>query len=684
MATKASELQPITIIPGVQPSTDRTPFSTQHYTFSDKIRFWRGIPKKIGGWRSFAFTGNATILGIARSIYSAVISGLVKTLIGTNQKLYYLIGQTITNITPLSTTTIAVANSLATDYGTLANNPITTSIGSTTVTIADVNAPLYAVNDNITLSGSAAVGGVPAGDINAVQVIRSVSASSYTIRVATAATSTATGGGASVVRATGRITVTKNAHGQVNGDRDKIAGAATTGGVANTQINNEFIIRNVLTNTFDVFTSGTATSSVSSGGGASTTYAPEIADGNVNQSFGQGYGMGKYGVGKYGVSKSSTSGIVYPRIWFFDRFADTVIMTAGNQTGLYQWSGTTTTAPTLVGGAPTAINYQFVSNSIVVTFGAGGTLNRIFSSDQGDPTNWTASSTNQVFDDDIEGAGQLLSHVPVAGVNLIFTGTQTYIFSYIGQPLIWSISLLDNSVGIIAPMARVSVNNVAYWMSHTNFHRWSGGNVENIPSNSDEESTMLNYVFSNINLGQVYKSYAWYNDLFNEIWFHYPSSSSNECDRVARVNLSDNTWAPDTFDRTAAEYPDNLLYNPRLIDSSSVFFIHEYGVDDDGSAMAWQLTSNLRGGSKATKLISGFIPDSSYSGNITTQITGYLYPQSTTPMFTTPYTLTPTTQKVDTQTGGRFWKYDWSGEEIGQDYMMGNWMEAVQDSAVQP
>lgn len=686
MATKVSEFQTIQVAPGFQPSTDRTPFSTPHFTAADKIRCFRGVPQKIGGWRNFVFTGGATIAGIARSLYSSILGGVIKTLVGTNEKLYYINGQTLTNVTPLSTSTVAAADSLATDYATLANNPITTTLSSNTLTIADTNAPLYAVNDTVTFSGATAVGGVPDTDINAAHVIRSVGASSYTIRVATAATSAATGGGAAVVRATGRITVTSATHGQNDGDRVKINAAANTGGILAANINSEFIIRNVTTNTFDIFTNGTATSSVSSAGGASTTYQVELADGNVNQSFGQGYGMGKYGVGKYGVSKSSTTGIVYPRIWFFDRYSETVLMTAGNQTGLYQWDGTTTTAPTLVSGAPTAINYQFVSDNIVVTFGAGGVLNRIFSSDQGDPTNWTASSTNQVFDDDIEGASQLISHVASGGVNLIFTPQQTYTLQYIGLPFVWSIQLIDNSIGIIAPMARVSVNNVAYWMGRNNFYRWRGGDVEIIPSNSQLQCSALNYVFENINQNQSYKIFAWYNALFNEVWFHYPSASSNECDRVITVSLDDNNWMPHTFDRTCAEYPNNTLNNPRLISSESDLYIHEYGTDADDEAMSWTLSSNLIGrksGSKKTLLISGFVPDSVSFGSINLNVNTYQYPQSINTVFSKNYTVTPTTEKVDIQVGGRYWKYTWSGATIGQNFIMGNWMEALQESAEQ-
>lgn len=681
MATKVSELVPLQITAGVQPPTDKTPFSTPHFTASDKIRFQNGQAQKIGGWRNFSFSNSTTIQGFARSLFSAVLQNAVKSLIGTDEYLYSLIGQTLTNITPLEVTTHAIADSLDTDYATLANNPIHTTINSMNVAVDDTNAAKYQLGDKYTLSGATATGGVGAPDLNADHIIRGLGVNTVTFRVASTATSTATGGGASVVRATGLLTVHAAAHGQADGDRTKITGAVDTGGILAAEINNEFVIRNVTTNTFDVFSAGTATSGVTAGGGAATLYQKQIPAGNANQTFGQGYGMGRFGVGRYGVSKKSSSGISYPRIWFFDRFADTAIMTPGNQTGLYAWHGDIAVAPELISGAPTAINYQFVSNNIVVTFGASNVPNRIFASDQGDPTQWTASSTNQVFEDDVEGAGRLVSHVPVAGVNLLFTGTQTYIFAYLGGNLVWSIQLLDNSIGIIGPMARCSLNNTAYWMADNNFYRWSGGDPEIIPSNSQNQCTALNYVYGNINMNQSSKCFGWYNPLFNEVWFHYPSAGSSECDRVIRVNLQDNVWSPDTFDRSCSEYPDNLLFNPRMISPAGNLYIHEYGNNADGLPMPWSLTSNLRNGGKKITLLSGFVPDSLTSGTLQTNVKTYRYPQSPSPSYDKTFDVDYTSGQIPIQEGERFWKYQWSAAELDQAFVMGNWLEYGQSSA---
>lgn len=683
MATLNAQLIPLQITPGVQTSLDCTALSTSHYTFTDKIRFYRGRPQKIGGWTSLTFLDGASITGTARSLYGAYIANQGTTVIGTNSYLYALYGQNLTNITPLQTTTISIANSITTDYATLANNPITTQIGTGILTIADTNASKYKVNDIYKLSGATTTNGILNTDINTTHTVRAIGTNTIQILVSGSANSSGSGGGASVVRSTGLITFSATAHGQANGDRTKILGATSTGGVLNTQINSSFIIRNVTTNTFDVMTSGIATASVSSGGGASTTYQKQISSGTTDFSYGIGYGAGLYGTGLYGTSRMSTTGVQYPRIWFFDRFGDRIIMTPGNQSGVYLWDGTTATAPTLVPGAPTDVNYAFVSDNTLVTFGHQNISNQIFASDQGDATQWVASSQNQVYQDVIEGADRLLSHVPVLGINLIFTASQTYRFSKVDiNAGVWAISLLDNSVGIIGPMARVSVNNVAYWMANNNFYMWDGGNIKQIPSNTEDGASCLKYVYRDINLNQAYKSFAFYNDIFNEVWFHYPSSSSSECDRIARVSLSDFTWSIDTMDRTCAEYPDSIFVTPRLISSSSVFYTHEVGNDADGQPMTFTLTSNLRTSGKETAILTGFVPDSVQSGDINLRVQGFQWPQVSTTSYDKTFTINDNGPRENIQIGGRFWKYTWSGSALGQEWIMGQWGELVQKSAV--
>lgn len=682
MTTVVSDLRPIETLAGVNSLLDTTSMSTAHYIFADKIRFVGGKPQKIGGWQSLSFTLGNTINGVARSIFSSTLSGRIVTMIGTHTRLYALNGSTLTNVTPLVTVAIPAPNSLDTMYDTLANDPFTTVNGSQTVTIADAEASRLRVSDNVTISGvSGAVNGIPDTDLNGTFKVRSVSSGSYTIIVSTAATSSGSGGGASVIRATGLIRLTDTAHGLTEGDRVGIADAATVGGVTDTQINLEFIIRNVDTDYFDFMTTGTASSSVSAGGGASTEYFPEIPDGDQNEVFGQGYGSGLYGVGLYGTALESVSDRNLVTIWYMDKFGELIIATPGNQSGVYQWNGGIIAAPELVPNAPTAVNYAFISDNILVTFGAGGVENKIFASDQNNIQQWTASSTNQVFEDDIEGAGRFLSHVAVPANNLIFTEQSCYTFRKIPRDSgVWEIKIKDPNIGIIAPMARVTVNGIAYWMGQENFYMWKGGNVEIIPSNNPEirESTILRYVFDNINLSQKSKIYCWHNPKFNEVCWHYPSVSSNEPDRVVRLSLRDFSWTMDTINRTAAEYPNILQKFPKLITEGGTLYQHENGNDDDTNPLTFTVTSNDKILGKKMNSITGFVPDSIQSGNVTFSIASRRWPQSASVQYNTPYTVTPTTENTAMAISGRIWQYTWSGSDLGQSWEMGQWFEQVQ------
>lgn len=414
-------------------------------------------------------------------------------------------------------------------------------------------------------------------------------------------------------------------------------------------------------------------------GGVNNDITPAgLPPGAVDETAQSGYGAGLYGVGLYGASLTSSTARSYPRTWFFDRFGSLLIATPGNQTGIYSWAGSTATPPALVANAPTAVNYAFVSDNILVTFGADGVQNRIRSSDQGNITNWTSSSTNQVYAYDVANAGRLVSHVPVTGKNLIFTERKTYTFRYIGLPFIWETKELDPSIGIIGPMARCNVEGTAYWMGQNNFYMYDGGNVRVIPSNTSPQSTLLRYVYNNLNYAQKSKCFAWYNQQFNEVWFHYPRGSSLEPNAIARLALDDYSWTPDTMDRTAAEYPNQSYQYPRLCSLLPKLYYHEYGANDDTSSLPFSLRTCRITGGKKPAFIQGVIPDSTQTGDITIQVQGRLFPSSAS--LTTDITLpvTPATERLQWQPSARYWSYVVRGNALDQVWRAGAWQEDLQ------
>lgn len=160
------------------------------------VRFKNGYAEKLGGWEKEAYTevdgsGNVTttettIQGIARNMvfWRSITDGEDRIAIGTHNHLYIIVNTSLYDITPLRKTTENLTN------------PLSTTSGSTTVTITD-NSHGASDGDFIVINSATATGGISADTFNRVEgfQITYIDTNSYSIEVPTAATSTATGGG---------------------------------------------------------------------------------------------------------------------------------------------------------------------------------------------------------------------------------------------------------------------------------------------------------------------------------------------------------------------------------------------------------------------------------------------------------------------------------------------------------
>jgi hypothetical protein len=168
-------LQKLQLKPGVDRENTRYAAEGGWYE-TDKVRFRRGMPQKIGGWVRLSA---ATFLGVCRSMLNWVTlqqQNLVS--VGTNLKYYIERGGAYFDITPIRATATLT-------------NPFTTTLNSTTVLVTDI-AHGALQNDFVTFSGASAVGGLT---LNGEFQISFVTADSYNITAASQASSGATGGG---------------------------------------------------------------------------------------------------------------------------------------------------------------------------------------------------------------------------------------------------------------------------------------------------------------------------------------------------------------------------------------------------------------------------------------------------------------------------------------------------------
>lgn len=179
---------------GVNRETTRYAAEGQWYE-TDKVRFRRGMPEKIGGWQRLSPN---TYEGVARSLHNWVtLAGQNLVSVGTNLKYYIERGGAYYDITPIRDTTTA------------GEVTFSATSGSSTLTVSDT-AHGALQGDYVTFSGATTLGGNITVDVlNQEYVIASVvDDDSYTVEAKDTSGATVTAnasdtgnGGASVVGA---------------------------------------------------------------------------------------------------------------------------------------------------------------------------------------------------------------------------------------------------------------------------------------------------------------------------------------------------------------------------------------------------------------------------------------------------------------------------------------------------
>ena len=160
----------------------------------------------------------------------------------------------------------------------------------------------------------------------------------------------------------------------------------------------------------------------------------------------------------------------------------------------------------------------------------------------------------------------------------------------------------------MSPKSAVAVDDAVFWMGKDNFYVY-GGQTQQIPC------TVRDKVFLDFNFSQSSKVLAGVNSKWGEIWWFYPSASSEENDKYVIYNYGNQTWYYGTLSRTA--WHDRGIRRFPIAASSSYLFEHENGNDDDGSAMTASVESSqidIGDGYQFT-FIKQLIPDITFNGS---------------------------------------------------------------------
>ena len=165
------------------------------------------------------------------------------------------------------------------------------------------------------------------------------------------------------------VTVTHTAHGASNGDFVKFSNAATVGGL---DLNNEYQLTLVDSNSYTITAATAATSTVAAGGGTTVSAVYQINVGLAYETPLTGWGAGTWGAGTWGYGGTSTSAL---RLWSQSNFGEDLII--GFRGGpIYYWDANFGVSPatftvTIASPAVVTSTISLLENTPVIITNSG-------------------------------------------------------------------------------------------------------------------------------------------------------------------------------------------------------------------------------------------------------------------------------------------------------------------------
>jgi len=508
--------------PGV--NREITAYSNEGGWFDiDNVRFQKGYPEKIGGWQK---RSSNSFLGTCRALHPWVSLARDQYVgVGTNLKYYIDEGGFYNDVTPLRLTTSAGAVTFAATNGSSELTVSHTSHGAV-------------VNDFVTYSGAASLGGLITADIlnQEYYVTEVVNTASYKIKARAAGTS--------------------------------ISDITYEG-----QLNPSLVAAN---------------GSDTGNGGGSVVGAYQINTGLDIGVSGAGWGAGTWSRGTWGSASSDAIVTNTLRLWSHDNFGEDLVMNVRDG-GIYYWDETNTLSTrgvditTLVGAnkAPTIAKQVLVSDRDrhVIAFGCDTEANpgvqdplAIRFSTQESLTDWETRSDNTAGELRLGSGSEIVTALETRQQILVFTDTTLYSMQFLGPPFTFGVNSLSENITVAGPNAAIAVDDNVFWMGRAEFYVYSGS-VQRLPC------MVRDFVFSDINEEQLDKINAALNTEHSEIWWYYPSENSSEVNRYVVYNYLEKVWYYGSFGRTA--WIDRGIFDfPFAANADGYIYEHEIGFDD--------------------------------------------------------------------------------------------------------
>ena len=364
-----------------------------------------------------------------------------------------------------------------------------------------------------------------------------------------------------------------------------------------------------------------------------------LATVRAEASTGGGYGSGAYGVGSYGTPRADSTLIQDATVWSLDTWGQDLIGVSDSDGVIYEWALNTSTPAAAVYGAPTCDALFVTGERIVMALGAAGDPRLIKWCDQEDNTDWTPTATNQAGSFPLQTGGKLMCGKLISSGALIFTDVDVWLASYTADQLVYSFNKLGSGCGAVSRQCVAALDSQAVWMGKDAF--WlHNGYVQPLPCD------VADYVFSDFNRQQVSKTYAVRNSGFNEVEWHYCSSSSTEIDRCVVWNYRENYWNIGRPGRTCGTDKGVFTY-PIMLDRDGNIYEHEVGLNYDGALPYAEGGPIEIGNGDNVMYANMLIPDERTTGQVTATFQSRIMPNLPETTFG-PYLLSsPTPVRVN-------------------------------------
>ncbi len=731
-------LQKLGFLPGFNKQVTSTGAESQ-WTGGENVRFRYGTPEKIGGWNQL---GESKLTGVARGLHHFVNKASTKfSAIGTNRILYVYSGGVYYDIHPL-----------VNPSGTTISNCFTTTNGSSTVTITFPGTHTFVAGDIITFSDFSAAtnSNYAAADFDDVKYMVTSVPTPTTLTITMNSNESGSGaatsgsvkyyqyyhvGPAEQIGAfgwgislwggniLGSITTTLNgallndANG-TGGSGTSITLTSTTGfpssGTNYIQVGSEEISYTGIT--------GNNLTGITRAARGSTRAAHSNGATVTNTSSWTGWGS----------AAANTDSVTDPGLWSLDNLGSTLIALIHNGE-CFEWDGdaanATATRATIISGAPTASRDMLVStpDRHLVFFGTETTIGDkttqddmfIRFSSQENINDYTPTAENSAGTQRLAAGSRIMGGKLGRNAIYIWTDTSLFTMRFVGTPFTFAFEQVGTNCGLIGMNAAVEVDGAAYWMSDNGFFRFAG-KLESM------DCLVEDYVYDDLNTTSNQLVYCGINNLFGEITWFYPTSTSNVNTRSVTYSYLDSTskrpiWftnASTLYPRTTWEdsavfgLPHATRYNASVdtsfdvrgnTDGTTVYFEHETGVNQQEAATTavaipanitsgdYDITqkvvrgaatnmADLRGDGENIMRVSRIIPDFiAQQGNAIIQLDLRNYPNDTAASSSLgPFTVTTSTDKVDTRARGRAIALTISNTAVDTSWKLGTFRLDIQ------